>query len=115
MEKIQIVGSNQLQQVAKVAVEDTSKTLSGLGVTIAKAAGTDGEKVVKAQGAVIVVEDNNIKFGSGTVTAAAGTDVGMPAGPLDVIKLQSEREVETYEFINEVNAVVANLQVQIEY
>ncbi len=115
MQKMQIVGSNQLQQVAKVAVDNASKTLAGLGVTVEKTAGTDGEIAEVAQGAVITVEDNTIQYGFGTVTNEAGTDVGHEAGSGDIITLESPREVAGYQFINKVSGSVANLQVDINY
>lgn len=110
MQKIKIAGMRHMEDVDSKASTDTPSTLSGLGFTVAKAAGEDG-RGQKADFALVFVETNDVRVGAGTPTTSKGPIIA--AG--DSFVLESLEEVETIKVVSAVSGVHATLSAQIGY
>ena len=110
MQRVQIWAGDQVQDPVNKNSSDTSETLSTKGVTVVQSAGV--LKIgAKAIFAYIGIEINDVRFGFGTVTASKGQLVELG----DMITLEGEREVETFQIISAVVGAHADLQISIQY
>ena len=110
MQKIKLEGMKHQEDVVSFASSDVARTLDTIGFTVEKAADTTG-RVQKADFALVYVETNDVRIGSGTPTDSLGLKIA--AG--DSFVLESAEEIEITKVISAVAGVHATLHAQIGY
>jgi len=109
MQKVK--SSGYPQPTVKFASSDTSKTLSGLGVTIEKASTVDGGRGVSPSYATVSVETNAVRVNRG---GTATTTVGDLLQPGDSVRLEGA-EITLAQFVSAASGVHGDLQISVEY
>ena len=113
MQALRIGGPKGTEDTINLATTDAATDLDTLGATIDLIqSGAVGSANTKgADGAVISVETNSVRFGKGSITAV----LGHLAGPGDIITLDSRHELQNFKFISAVAGLSASLQTTIQY
>ncbi len=110
MQKIKLEGMKSLENVTSFASSNVARNLSTIGFTVAKSEGEEG-RTQKADFALVYVETNDVRIGSGSPTDSLGPKV--IAG--DSFVLESEEEIANTKIISAVAGVHATLHAQIGY
>lgn len=110
MQKIKIAGMRYLEDVDSNASSNVARNLATMGFTVAKSAGAEG-RTDKADFALVYVETNDVRIGSGTPTTSKGLIV--VAG--DSFVLESVEEIEKVKVLSAVSGVHATLHAIIGY
>ncbi len=110
MQKIKISGMRVLEDVDSNASSDVARTLGVIGFTVTKSQSAEG-RTDKADFALVYVETNDVRIGSGTPTDSLGPIV--EAG--DHFTLDSLEEIESVKVISAVAGVHATLHAQVGY